>query len=95
MESFKNHTIIFNEEFFNSLKERWLNGIELFTLLNNAEELIKNNFISLYNSKILNNNLIKEGNQTKFSYFLSPYNDYSIVFNEKNFEKNRYYNIKI
>ena len=95
MESFKNHIIIFNEEFFNSLNERWLNGIELYTLLNNAEELIKNNFISLHNSNRLNNNLINEGNQQKFSFFLSLYNDYSIIFNEKNFEKTRYYNIKI
>ena len=95
MESFKNHIIIFNEEFFNSLNERWLNGIELYTLLNNAEELIKNNFISLHNSNKLNNNLINAGNQQKFSYFLSLYNDYSIIFNEKNFEKTRYYNIKI
>ena len=95
MESFKNHIIIFNEEFFNSLNERWLNGIELYTLLNNAEELIKNNFISLHNSNRLNNNLINAENQPKFSYFLSLYNDYSIIFNEKNFEKTRYYNIKI
>ena len=95
MESFKNHIIIFNEEFFNSLNERWLNGIELYTLLNNAEELIKNNFISFHNSNRLNNNLINAGNQQKFSYFLSLYNDYSIIFNEKNFEKTRYYNIKI
>ena len=95
MESLKNHIIIFNEEFFNSLNERWLNGIELYTLLNNAEELIKNNFISFHNSNRLNNNLINEGNQQKFSFFLSLYNDYSIIFNEKNFEKTRYYNIKI
>ena len=49
MESYKNHRITFNTEFFNSLNDKWLSGIEIYTLLNNAEELIKNNFIKLIN----------------------------------------------
>lgn len=95
MESYKNHTIIFNEEFFNSLRERWLNGIEIYLLLNNAEQLIKNNFIELYNSNKIHNDSISEDTKNKPSYFLASYNEYSDISKEKNFDKTRYYNIKI
>ena len=95
METYKNHTIIFNEEFFNSLRERWLNGIEIYLLLNNAEQLIKNNFIELYISNKIHNDSISEDTKNKPSYFLASYNEYSDISKEKNFDKTRYYNIKI
>ena len=39
---------ISNEKFFGLLKERWLKPIEIYTLLEKAEELIRNNFIELF-----------------------------------------------
>ena len=51
MEKYKKYSITFNEGFFNSLGKRWLTNIEVFLLLNNIEELIKNNFIKLSSSK--------------------------------------------
>ena len=95
MESCKNHTITFNQDFFNSLKERWLSGIEVFVLLNNAEELIKNNFIFQYNSSDYQNNSMFGENKNKYLYFLASFSEYNNIIKERNFDKTRYYNIKI
>ena len=92
MDTYINHRITFNEDFFNSLKERWLTGIELYMLLNNAEELIQNNFIPLLKT---NNFQIFDENKNNFSYFLASYKDYSMILRNKNYEKTHYYNIKI
>ena len=95
MESYKNHRITFNTEFFNSLNDKWLTGIEIYTLLNNAEELIKNNFIKLINSEQYKNEMINESNKNKFFYFLTQYKEYGFLLRENKYEKTRYYNIKI
>ena len=95
MESCKNHTITFNQDFFNSLKERWLSGIEVFVLLNNAEELIKNNFIFQYNSSDYQNNSMFGENKNKYLYFLASFSEYNNIIKERNFDRTRYYNIKI
>ena len=95
METYKNHSITFNSEFFSSLKERWLTGIEIYILLNNSEELIKNNFIQLLDNTQYQNNIINNSGQTKFFYFLMSYKDYGFILKENKYEKTRYYNIKI
>ena len=70
METYKKQTITFDSEFFGLLKERWLKPIEIYTLLENAEELIRNNFIELFDSKILHNNIENKDYKNKVSYFL-------------------------
>ena len=95
MESYKNHRITFNSEFFNSLNEKWLTGIEIYLLLNNAEELIKNNFIKLINSEQYQNEINNKSNKNKNFYFLTQYKDYGFLVKDNKYEKTRYYNIKI
>ena len=95
MESYKNHRITFNSEFFNSLNEKWLTGIEIYLLLNNAEELIKNNFIKLINSDQFQNEINNKSNKNKNFYFLTQYKDYGFLVKDNKYEKTRYYNIKI
>ena len=107
MEKQKKYSITFNEEFFNSLGQRWLTNVEIFLLLNNIEELIKNNFIKLtslneLNNKFSNNNklesnennIINTNNNKQINYFIIPYSEYGNIPKEQ-FTKARYYNIKI
>ena len=54
MEKNKKYSITFNEEFFNSLSQRWLSNIEIFLLLKSIDELINNNSIKLSSSTELN-----------------------------------------
>ena len=99
MEKYKKYSITFNEEFFNSLENRWLTNIEIYLLLNNIEELIKNNFIQLSTKNELNelfnykNNLNAKNNK-KLNYYIIPYSEYGNIPKEQ-FIKARYYNIKI
>ena len=95
METYKKQTITFNSEFFGLLKERWLKPIEIYTLLENAEELIRNNFIELFDSKLLHNKIENKDYKNKISYFLIPYKEYGNFYKEDNYDKTRYYNIKI
>ena len=99
MEEYKKYSITFNEEFFNSLENKWLTNIEIFLLLNNIEELIKNNFIQLSTKNELNelfnfHNNLNIKNNKKLYYFVIPYSEYGNIPKE-HFIKARYYNIKI
>ena len=97
MEKYKKYSITFNEElFFNSLEQKWLNNIEIFVLLTNIEELIKNNFLQLLSSNELNNIFFNadNANKKKLKYFVVPFSEYGNIPKEE-FSKVRHYNIKI
>ena len=107
MEKYKKYSITFNEEFFNLLEQKWLNNIEIFLLLNNIEELIKNNFLKLStsneltevfidtNENFLNkDNINRDANKKKIKYFVVPFSEYGNIPKEE-FSKVRHYNIKI
>ena len=107
MDKYKKYSITFNEEFFNLLEQKWLNNIEIFLLLNNIEELIKNNFLKLStsneltevfndsNENFLNkDNVNRDANKKKVNYFVVPFSEYGNIPKEE-FSKVRHYNIKI
>ena len=93
METYKNHSITFNSDFFSSLNERWLNSIDIYLLLINIEDLLKNNFIQLSNYsqyKETTKNKIEQN----YLYFIVPFSEYGNIIREP-YGKTRYYNIKI
>ena len=93
METYKNHSITFNSDFFSSLNERWLNSIDIYLLLINIEDLLKNNFIQLSNYsqyKETTKNKIEQN----YQYFIVPFSEYGNIIREP-YGKTRYYNIKI
>lgn len=110
MGKYKKYFVTFDEKFFNSLESRWLTNIEIFLLLNNIEELIKNNFIKLSSSKEINDDSLCKNNSSKdipninnnlldlnnklLNYFFISYSEYGNI-SKKSFSHTRYYNIKI
>ena len=93
METYKNHSITFNSDFFSSLNERWLNSIDIYLLLINIEDLLKNNFIQLSNYSQYKETT-KNKNEQNYQYFIVPFSEYGNIIREP-YGKTRYYNIKI
>ena len=107
MGKYKKYTVTFDEEFFNSFEKRWLTNIEIYLLLSNIEELIKNKFLKLSTSKEINgyfseesskdnSNISNQSNTSnkKMNYFIANYSEYGNI-SKKEFTQTRYYNIKI
>lgn len=103
MGKYNKYSVTFDEKFFSSLENRWLTNIEIFLLLNNIEELIKNKFIKLSSSKEINDDFLYINNSSKdcpnintknLNYFFTSYSEYGNI-SKKYFSQTRYYNIKI
>ena len=101
MEKYKNYSITFSEEFFNSLSQRWLSNIEIFLLLNNIDELINNNIIKISSSKELNESTINSqifkdnlNGKNENNFYILPYSEYGNIPKDI-FIKPTYHNIKI
>ena len=88
MEKYKKYSITFNENFFSSLSQKWLNNIEIYLLLINLDDLLKNNFLNLSSSSDIG------GHDKKINYFILPYSDYGNIPKEQ-YSKVRHYNLKI
>ena len=95
MEKYKKYSLTFNDSFFSSLSQKWLNNIEIYLLLTNIDDLLKNNFLKLSSSSEINDfhNTIHSTGQ-KLNYFILPYSEYGSIPKDL-YSKVRHYSLKI
>ena len=63
---YSRYSVTFDDQFFKSLNNRWLNNIEIYLLLINIEELLKNSVVQLSTPSE-----IKENNKILFYYSIN------------------------
>ena len=86
------YNVIFNENFFESLKNRWLNSKEIFLLLENFEEICS---ILKINILTKNTSIINLNNSINGKYYFTLINNLSYIKSLTKFTKDYIYDIKI